>query len=1041
MRKFIFNFMYYPCLYNFFNKEYFKNCKKKLMFLEYRQKQKNFAKISKQFGILAMRKFIFPVIILLLPTIATAQSGWYVQNSNTTSNLNDIFFINQNTGWAAGANGVIVKTTNSGFTWLNQGSGTTIELKKIQFINSQTGWTAGGMNNPKGPFCIFYSIILKTTNGGLNWENQAYSDFSSTYFSDLNIVDNNNIYLTSEGIDFSCMGAAGGVSYSTNSGIIWSGFNTGLNGSFAYKSLSFINNLTGYATAIYGSDVVYRLRKLLKTTNGGINWSIKTTDSSSGINSDYSFIRFFNENTGYYINGNFLKTTNAGDNWTKFDSLSVYGMNKFSFINQSTGYLVGQNKIVKTFDGGLNWKTNSGSTFTNLISVCSVDTNHVWACGSGGKIVYGGKEIVLDTVFAKYIPLKVGNTWTYIMDDPLVPPGIEVHKNTIFKDSVFNNHRYFYTNAYDGLSWIRYDSLTTNLLKYSPGSGCSVYPDDQIIDSIAASIGNNIANCGIYSVRRCADTASRNLFDIIIPGKRFYHDGLATNTTQYGKGFGVLERSSPSIPPFNYVSRLKGCVLDGVVYGDTSVFSPYKRYLPLQVGNSWTYVRRVIPSPDETFTITITGETTINGIKYYQTNAPFPSFTGNLITLDTMTGNVFTYNQFLNCPVNTYKELKDSLAAKKNNTFTSCNATFNGKCTDTSRGTIFGYNTQTKSFISPYYSSVDYGQRFAENFGLISAFEIEVDIVTYDLIKCTINGITYGDSLRSISGNIKFADNNQPATNGYVKAIKLNTANGNITTLDSAQIGINGSYSLTHLPLDSCDIVAYPNSENQSDFVPTFYPSTLSWQLAVKVYTGNNPEKVNVRVYRKDKMLGTYSISGLVSAQANSISGISGATVYIKQGNILRDYCITNALGNFSITNLPSGDYQVIADRLGYIGAQQNAVITISNQDNINFSLIPLFVGIHLISDILPVKFNLYQNYPNPFNPVTNIKFDVPKSSFVTIKIYNVLGKEVAVLLNEIKSAGSYAIDFDASHISSGVYFYRIETESFSETKRMMILK
>ena len=241
--------------------------------------------------------------------------------------------------------------------------------------------------------------------------------------------------------------------------------------------------------------------------------------------------------------------------------------------------------------------------------------------------------------------------------------------------------------------------------------------------------------------------------------------------------------------------------------------------------------------------------------------------------------------------------------------------------------------------------------------------------------------------------------------------------------------------------MDSCDIVAYPNSEKQADFVPTFYPSTISWQNAVKVYTGNNPTNINISVYRKNEIQGMYSISGMIMPQTRNVTGLSGAIVYIKQGNYFRDFYLTNSSGHYDIHHLPAGNYEVIADRLGYIGAQQNAAINNSNLLNLNFTLIPIFTGIHSISNIVPEKFSLYQNYPNPFNPVTNIRFDIPKSSFVTIKIYNVLGKESAVLLNESKAAGSYEIDFNASTLTSGVYFYRLENESFTETKKMVILK
>lgn len=89
----------------------------------------------------------------------------------------------------------------------------------------------------------------------------------------------------------------------------------------------------------------------------------------------------------------------------------------------------------------------------------------------------------------------------------------------------------------------------------------------------------------------------------------------------------------------------------------------------------------------------------------------------------------------------------------------------------------------------------------------------------------------------------------------------------------------------------------------------------------------------------------------------------------------------------------------------------------------------------------IPTTFELAQNYPNPFNPTTNIKFTLPSDEMVSLKVYNVLGQEVATLLNQQMKAGSYKTDFNASKLSSGVYFYRLEAGSFNTTKKMMLIK
>jgi len=85
--------------------------------------------------------------------------------------------------------------------------------------------------------------------------------------------------------------------------------------------------------------------------------------------------------------------------------------------------------------------------------------------------------------------------------------------------------------------------------------------------------------------------------------------------------------------------------------------------------------------------------------------------------------------------------------------------------------------------------------------------------------------------------------------------------------------------------------------------------------------------------------------------------------------------------------------------------------------------------------------YKLYQNYPNPFNPSTRIEYEIPEVSFVTVKVYDVLGNEVATLVNEEKPAGTYQVEWDASRFPSGVYFYQLKVGGFIKSKKMILLK
>lgn len=101
----------------------------------------------------------------------------------------------------------------------------------------------------------------------------------------------------------------------------------------------------------------------------------------------------------------------------------------------------------------------------------------------------------------------------------------------------------------------------------------------------------------------------------------------------------------------------------------------------------------------------------------------------------------------------------------------------------------------------------------------------------------------------------------------------------------------------------------------------------------------------------------------------------------------------------------------------------------------------PVSVEQEEIENIRIDEFKLEQNYPNPFNPKTKISFQIPSSGFVTLKIYNIVGQEVKTLINKEMQKGRYDIDFNASQLSSGIYFYRIQAGGFIDTKKLILMK
>lgn len=162
------------------------------------------------------------------------------------------------------------------------------------------------------------------------------------------------------------------------------------------------------------------------------------------------------------------------------------------------------------------------------------------------------------------------------------------------------------------------------------------------------------------------------------------------------------------------------------------------------------------------------------------------------------------------------------------------------------------------------------------------------------------------------------------------------------------------------------------------------------------------------------------SVSGTTSSVAGELVDETGTVV-----------AVNNSTGNnpFTLTAPGPGVFRVNAGFKNPNPRRWDSVM-------VNISITN--VGENPIS---PDVFKLYDNFPNPFNPSTIIKYSLPEAAFTSIKIYDVVGNEVAVLVNENKSAGTYQVAFNAERLSSGVYYYSIQSGSLSETKKMILLR
>ena len=359
-----------------------------------------------------MKKLLQTLFFFLLVTqICFAQ--WYQQNSGTTVNLNAVTFIDANNGYAVGDSSIILSTSNGGINWLQKTNSAELSLYGVCFTNQENGFAVGGPSYWGG---AGFPFMLHTTNGGSTWATQSIPPLPAGYLNYIIFVDSIKGFALGGGCDFN------GILYSIilkteDGGATWdsevdSTMLPIIKGQFVDWNIGWIlssfPNMYGYESAIY------------KTEDGGASWITKLENHSGGpkIGGDpqVSDIYFGDSNYGIAVGRNdddgvIYQTTNGGDTW--FDTLTIAQcpLNKvhFNTINQGIG--VGWNgTILKTADGGLTWNAQISGTTANLNGVFFIDALTGWAVGENGTILHttnGGVSFVeeeqIDEVPTEYL--------------------------------------------------------------------------------------------------------------------------------------------------------------------------------------------------------------------------------------------------------------------------------------------------------------------------------------------------------------------------------------------------------------------------------------------------------------------------------------------------------------------------------------------------------------------------------------------------------------------------------------------------------------
>ncbi|MBS1492850.1 MAG: T9SS type A sorting domain-containing protein [Bacteroidetes bacterium] len=937
---------------------------------------------------MSAKKFKSALILLILVCcINQASAQWVQQNNPTGTFLDDVSFINDNTGWICGSG--IAKTTNGGINWINLPNPESNVITNIHFIDANTGFAGS-----------FY--LWKTTNGGNNWT-KALTDAGN--YCDMSFINSSTGWVVSN---------SNGIWRTTDSGNNWTMINNQYN--HTLNAISFINANTGWAAGYNGG--------IFKTTNGGVNWTAQTPVTTQDL---YS-INFSDANTGRAVGGNpgvFLRTTNGGTNWTSVAGPFNYRYDKTNFINSSIGWLSGASGIALTTDNGTSWINQTPPGSSNIAAVSYISPNTIYAVSqnvykstSGGFNLNAPSNLALVPVSTSQINLSWtdnssdeekfiierssdGNNWSII--DSVNADVTSYQSTGLSTDQLYYFRVYgkkiIFTSGYSSAEWIR-TPMTAPTLS-SPEAGT-------VIPYVPVLQWTTVPNAFTYTLQVASDTNFSNIvYTIIAPGLT----------------------SSP-VPPANlqnstrYYWRVKVSSLL-----NNSLFTPYRDFIfqNPNYGNNMSSGSNLYYFANSTSGANLSpNKPTYNwrdttGSTYIILNG---SLLGSLIAGNLDDGlfrftNILTGNNAVRFFGNNYQTI-----------YIGTNGIISFGTFDPQLGVNIEPPTDGLSqnnmlnAILPLWKDFNFGDADVTGRSLCIKVTSNEIIITFSKVP-SYNASVDANDYVSFQTILQYTSN--PVQNSKIDFVYNYDQTGssfvskyNNNTIYPMLVGIKGT------------------SESAQEFQYRFFNSSFQLINSGPIFSSNLTLALG-----PDASLLPVELSSFTSQVNGSNVKLEWSTVNEQNNSgfdVERKTSGSNEWKKISFVNGNGTSNEThnysYEDKIAASGKYQYRLKQIDFNGNYKYYELSNEVEIEV-----PKKFNLSQNYPNPFNPATKINFELPRSSNVKLSVYDITGKLASELVNEQRAAGYYTVEFNGSNFASGIYFYRIEAGEYNATKKMTLVK